>query len=122
MENQAKRSRARSGAPVRQGVSTGRIVAFALAFSVVLLASLYVFHRLEQFLIRDPRFALSGADGETSTMKIAGANHASRTQIERVFAIDLGRSVYLMPMTERREALRSVDWVKSASIARLWPN
>ena len=33
-----------------------------------------------------------------------------------------GRSVYLLPLTDRQEALRSVDWVKDASIARLWPN
>ena len=81
-----------------------------------------MFHRLEQFLIRDPRFALAGVDGETPGVEIAGAAHASRAQIERVFSIDLGRSVYLLPMTERRDTLRTVDWVKDASIARLWPN
>ncbi|MGA3202958.1 MAG: FtsQ-type POTRA domain-containing protein [Bryobacteraceae bacterium] len=112
----------RSAAPARRGFSTTRIVTIALAFCVLLIASLYVFHRFEQFLIRDPRFALSGVDGDAVNIEIAGAAHASRARIENVFAIDFGRSVYLLPLTERRETLRSVDWVKDASIARLWPN
>lgn len=116
------RARRRSAAPVRRGLSTARIVTVAVAFCVVVIASLYVFHRFEQFLIRDPRFALSGPDGDAATIEIVGAAHASRARIESVFAIDLGRSVYLLPLTERREALRSVAWVKDASIARLWPN
>jgi cell division septal protein FtsQ len=108
--------------PVRQGVSTGRIIAIACAFAVLLIASIYLFHRLEQFLIRDPRFALAGVDADPAMIEVAGAAHASRAEIERVFSIDLGRSVYLLPLADRREALRSVDWVKDASIARLWPN
>jgi len=122
VENEPKRARARGPAPARRGISTGRIVAIALAFCVVLIASLYLFHRLEQFLIRDPRFALAGTDGDTAAVEIFGAAHASRSQIERVFAIDLGRSVYLLPLADRRDALKTVDWVKDASIARLWPN
>ncbi len=122
VENEPKRSRTRGGAPVRRGVSTGRIVWISVAFCVLLIGSIYLFHRLEQFLIRDPRFALSGVDGDPAAIEIAGAAHASRAQIERVFSIDLGRSVYLLPLSERRDSLRSVDWVKDASIARLWPN
>ena len=123
VENEPRsRARVSRSAPARRGVSTARIVTISFVFFALLIASLYVFHRFEQFLIRDPRFALSGIEGDTSTIQIAGAAHASRAQIERIFAIDLGRSVYLLPLTERREALRSVDWVKDASIARLWPN
>jgi cell division septal protein FtsQ len=122
IENEPRRSRTRSSAPVRGGVSTGRILVIALLFCMALIASIYVFHRFEQFLIRDPRFALTGVEGDPAAIEIAGAAHASRAQIERVFSIDLGRSVYLLPLADRREALRSVDWVKDASIARLWPN
>ena len=121
-EPRSARMRTRGGAPVRRGVSIGRVVTIALAFCVMLIASLYLFHRLEQFLIRDPRFALAGLDGDVAAVEISGAAHASRSQIERVFSIDLGRSVYLLPLADRRDALRTVDWVKDASIARLWPN
>jgi cell division protein FtsQ len=122
VENEPKRARVRGGAPVRRGVSIGRVMAISFAFCIVLIASLYLFHCLEQFLIRDPRFSLSGVDGESSSIEIVGAAHASRAQIERVFAIDYARSVYLLPLADRRGTLRSVDWVKDASIARLWPN
>ncbi len=112
----------RNAAPGRRSVSTGRIVAIAMAFCVFTIGSLYLFHRLEQFLIRDPRFALNGVEGDAGVIEIAGAAHASRAQIERVFAIDLGRSVYLLPLSDRRDALCSVDWVRDASVARIWPN
>jgi cell division protein FtsQ len=91
---------------------------------VVLLASLYCFHRFEQFLIRDPRFALNGPEGswETPTLEITGATHAARSQLEAIFSDDSGRSVYLLPMSDRRSSLRSASWVRDATIERMWPN
>ena len=55
-------------------------------------------------------------------IQLQGAAHASRRTIESVFADDLGRSVYLLPLADRRATLRTVDWVKDASVARVWPN
>lgn len=91
---------------------------------VVLGAALYGFHRVEQFLIRDTRFTLNAisATDEAPTLEISGVTHASRHSIEGVFNEDLGRSVYLMPLQDRRATLRSVDWVREASVARVWPN
>ena len=120
----AQKSRARP-APVRlPEISIPRLLAVVLIAALALGASLYAFHRFERFLIGDPRFALNGPEGspDTPTLEVAGASHASLRQIEAVFAEDSGRSVYLLPMSERRATLRSVDWVKEASIARLWPN
>lgn len=95
-----------------------------VTLGLVLVASLYAFHRVEQFLIRDPRFALNGPEGssDTAALEVAGATHASRRQIEAVFTEDLGRSLYLLPLNDRRAALRAVHWVKDASVARFWPN
>jgi cell division protein FtsQ len=95
-----------------------------MALTLALAMSLYGFHRLEQFLIRDSRFAMGGPDGsaEASTLDIQGAEHASRRAIETVFAEDMGRSVYLLPLADRRATLQTVDWVKDASVARFWPN
>jgi cell division protein FtsQ len=91
---------------------------------VFLVASLYAFHRLEQFLIGDPRFVLYGPGGsdDRATLEIAGVTHASSRAILTVFSEDLGRSVYLVPLTDRRASLRAVDWIKDASVARVWPN
>jgi cell division protein FtsQ len=122
--NAPARPRARPGPGRRPEISFARVIPLVLVIALLLFAGLYAFHRLEQFLIRDPRFALNGPEGspETSTLEIAGAAHASRRHIEAVFADDSGRSVYLLPLSDRRETLRTVDWVKDATVARLWPN
>jgi cell division protein FtsQ len=119
----APRPRARVSVGQARPPSRLKIALRVMAFTLILALSLYAFHRVEQFLIRDSRFALGG-DGSTdaSTLDIQGAEHASRRAIETVFAEDLGRSVYLLPLADRRATLQTVDWVKDASVARLWPN
>lgn len=108
----------------RLQISTPRAVAWCVAALLLLGASLYAFHLVEQFLIRDPRFAVHGsADADArSTFEIFGAKHASRAAIESVFNQDMGRSVYLVPLEDRLMTLRTVDWVQEASVARVWPN
>lgn len=119
-----ERPRVRSGPPPAREIPVARIVMFAVCVAGVLLASLYCFHRFEQFLIRDPRFALNGPEGswDSPTLEITGAAHASRDQLQAIFSDDTGRSVYLLPLNDRRASLRSATWVRDASIERLWPN
>jgi cell division protein FtsQ len=89
--------------------------------AVFLLVSLYALHRIEQFVIRDERFALNAMES-APTLEISGVSHTSRHAVEAVFNDDSGRSIYLLPLIDRRQTLRTVDWVKDASIVRLWPN
>jgi cell division protein FtsQ len=112
-----------ASAPDRE-IPTARIVVFSICAALALFATMYGLHKLEQFVIRDTRFALNGPEGswETPTLEIAGATHASRRQIEGVFADDSGRSVYLLPLDDRRTSLRAANWVRDASIERIWPN
>ncbi len=42
--------------------------------------------------------------------------YASREAILRLFNEDYGRSVYLLPMAERRKALLRMTWIQNASI------
>jgi cell division protein FtsQ len=95
-----------------------------VVLGLVSVAALYGFHRVEQILISDSRFFLNGPDeaAASETLEIEGAAHASSRDIERVFAQDVGRSIYLLPLADRRATLRTVNWVKDASVARLWPN
>jgi cell division protein FtsQ len=92
--------------------------------AVCLALALIGFHQLERFLIADPRFALNGDDPAAGSagIEITGAAHASQSQIQAVFAEDQGRSVYLLPLSDRRLTLSAVDWVKDSSVARIWPN
>ncbi len=101
--------------------STPRLVATGVTAVVVLGVSLFGFHLAEQFLITDSRFALGGPDDDSS-LQIVGAAHASRPAIEKIFSDDEGVSVYLIPLAERRDAVRDVAWVREASVARVWPN
>jgi cell division protein FtsQ len=110
---------------------TPKSIAATIVVTLVLLASLYAFHRLEQFLIRDPRFTFvqpraqpGGAElaAGGDSLAVTGATHVSPQAIEAVFADDFGRSAYLVPLDDRRASLRTVDWVKDASVARFWPN
>jgi cell division protein FtsQ len=116
--------RPRAEAKTKREIPTVRLAVSGLAVAAGVLASLFTFQRLEQFLIGDPRFALNvpGGPADISTLEISGASHASHRQIESVFADDAGRSVYLVPLSDRRAAIRQVDWIRDASVGRLWPN
>jgi cell division protein FtsQ len=96
-----------------------RLIAVTLATVFAAGVALFALHRAEQFLIADRRFALD--DPETALI-VAGAEHASRRAIEAVFASDAGRSVYLIPINDRRMTLKTVDWIKDVTVARIWPN
>jgi len=115
----SKRAAAKSARAPR--FSTPRLILGIVTVVVVLGASLLAFHLAEQFLINDSRFALVGP-GDDSTLEIGGAAHVSRPAIEKIFADDEGVSVYLIPLAERRDAIRDVAWVREASVARVWPN
>jgi cell division septal protein FtsQ len=91
----------------------------------ILAGGLYAFHEVEQRLISDPRFLVAGPPEygmDPPNMRIEGAAFASRKEILGVFAPDFGKSLYLLPVAERREQLRKIEWVKDATVARFWPN
>jgi len=118
-QSSSKKAAAKSARPRR--ISTPRLVAAVLILAVILGAALLALHFVEQFLIMDPRFALGGP-GDNSSLQIGGAAHISRPAIEKIFADDEGVSVYLIPLAERRDAIREVAWVREATVARVWPN
>jgi cell division protein FtsQ len=104
----------------RPSLPTIRIAAWSVGIASVAVAMFLVYTRVDHFLIRDPRFALSIED---RALEIQGVSHASRRAIETVFDDDYGASVYLIPLSERRGTLlHTVDWVKDASLSRRWPN
>ena len=39
-----------------------------------------------------------------------------------MFAADLGKSVFQLPLAERRRHLLAMDWVRTAAVTRVWPN
>jgi cell division protein FtsQ len=42
--------------------------------------------------------------------------------VNRVFADDFDRSIFSVPLEERRRRLLAIDWVEDASVSRAWPD
>lgn len=75
--------------------------------------------RVRHFVLSDPHFILHAPPNGVT---IEGLHYASRERVNRVFAQDYGQSAFQVPLAERRRRLLAVDWVREASISRLWPN
>jgi cell division protein FtsQ len=103
----------------------GRLVIWILLGMTVLVGTLFGWHRTEEFLIRDDRFRLMEPVelvAPSPSLVIEGVHYASPMQIRSVFAQDLGRSLYLVPIQTRRKDLLALDWVEDATVLRIWPN
>jgi cell division protein FtsQ len=103
----------------------GRLTAWALLGLVVMVGSLFAWRRTEEFLIQDDRFRIAEADhfnGPSPNLQIEGVHYASPSQVRGVFASDLGRSLYLLPVEKRRQQLLAIDWIEEASVSKIWPH
>lgn len=76
--------------------------------------------KVQQYVTTDPQFILSRS--QRGALTIEGLNYASRVKVQRVFAADFDRSIFLVPLEERRRRLLAIDWVEDASISRVWPD
>ncbi len=89
---------------------------------VALAVLVYTGRQVRRFVATDPRFTLAGPDDRGAGLTMDGVVHASRYRVLATFTSDFGRSVFLAPIAERRRRLLAIDWVRDASIARIWPN
>src|SRR5690242_8848678 len=77
---------------------------------------------VRRFVIRDARFNLASPDERRAGLSMQGVMYTSRSRVLATFTPDFGRSVFLVPLAERRRRLLAVDWVEDAAIARIWPD
>jgi cell division protein FtsQ len=102
----------------------GRFVLWLFAGIVLMVTTLFAWHRTEEFLIKDDRFRVAEGDeysGQSPNLILEGVHYASASQIRNVFKEDFGRSLYLVPIQERREQLLAIDWIQAASVSKIWP-
>ena len=103
----------------------GRFVFWLIAGGLLMVGTLFAWHRTEEFLIKDDRFRIPEAEdlaGRGPNLALEGVHYASPSQIRHVFAQDFGRSLYLVPLQKRRRELLEIDWVEEASVSKIWPN
>jgi len=76
--------------------------------------------RVRRYALLDPQFRLSHDHSDALTVQ--GMQYAPRAKVQRVFAPDFGRSIFAVPLDERRRRLLAIDWVEDASVSRIWPD
>ena len=94
-----------------------RISIWTAVFGSVAYAGIQV----RSFMRSDAHFTFECAAG-CKGVEVRGAVYSSPARIHAVFAQDSGRSVFDIPLDERRRHLLAIDWVRDATVARIWPD
>jgi len=100
--------------------SRWKLLVGVLVLAAVCVSSAMAGYKVRQFVSTDPQFYLSRERKDAIT--IQGLRNASRWKVQRVFAGDYDRSIYLVPLTERQRRLEAIDWIESATVSRVWPD
>ncbi|HUK19883.1 MAG TPA: FtsQ-type POTRA domain-containing protein [Bryobacteraceae bacterium] len=110
-------AREKKSSPTRSRwrLAAGIILLGALSISTAMAA-----FKVHEYVIRDPQFLLLRDRKEALTVE--GLRYASRAKVVRVFAPDFDRSIFSVPLEERRRRLLAIDWIEDASISRVWPD
>lgn len=96
----------------------------AILLTVIGVTVAVAVHMAESFLLHDQRFTflLPPVPGEPSTLAVSGLSRTQEESVRRLFRTDAGKSVYEIPLGDRRLGVESLEWVRQATIARRWPN
>jgi cell division protein FtsQ len=97
-----------------------RLLLGLTGLGVVCVSTAMAGYRVRQYVFTDPQFTLS--HDRKDALTIQGLNYASRSKVQRIFTTDFDRSVFAVPLAERRRRLLAIDWVEDASISRIWPD
>lgn len=106
------------------GIRWGRFTFWLVTGVVLMVMVLIAWHNVEQFLIKDSRFRIAEPEqfaGQSPNLIVEGIHYASTSQIRHLFREDFGRSLYLAPISKRREQLLAIDWIEDVTISKIWP-
>lgn len=82
----------------------------AAVFTVSILAGRFALYSPQMQLVK------------TDQIDVAGNHVVARESLVNIFYGDRGKSVLTVPLEERRDKIRSIKWVESASVQRILPN
>ncbi len=91
------------------------MAAGALTSLAVLAAGGYLAGR---YVIGSPRFRIPSS----ANISMAGNSHVTRAQMLSIFGGDVDRSIFRVPMEQRRAELEAMPWVEHATVMRFLPN
>jgi cell division protein FtsQ len=97
-----------------------RLTFAILVFGAAGVSTAVAGYKASLYVTSDPRFVLS--QDRPDTLTILGLTYASRLKVQRVFTPDFERSIFSVPLAERRRRLLAIDWVEDASVCRVWPD
>ncbi|MEO8595070.1 MAG: FtsQ-type POTRA domain-containing protein [Candidatus Solibacter sp.] len=106
-------------APARGGINW-RLTFAILVFGAIGVSTAVAGYKVSLYVASDPQFILSSERKDSVT--ILGLTYASRAKVQRIFAGDFDRSIFSVPLAERRRRLLGIDWVEDASVSRVWPD
>jgi len=91
-----------------------------LLWSALFVSSAWAAREVHRFVLGDPQFVFSNE--QRDAVEFEGVTYASKPRLKRIFASDYGRSIFAVPLDERRRRLLGIDWVEDATVSRVWPN
>lgn len=98
----------------RMAMITLRVALALVALAVLGGTSYAAYH----FALEGEVFRLASLDAVT----VEAAEHVLPEAVREQFAADVGTSLFLVPMRERRAGIEEIAWVESAHLQRVFPN
>jgi cell division protein FtsQ len=106
----------RSALPVPAHAAGRLKIALILLLIAVSVGAIWL--ALYRYAEQSWRFRLESSDNVT----VSATSNVPRSQVLDVFASDLDRNVFFVPLEQRKQQLEQIPWVHSASVMRLLPN
>ena len=109
----------KSSAPAPSG-SRWRLLFGIAGLGVLCVSTGMAALKLREYVVHDRQFVLSR--DRQDAVAVEGLRYASRSKVLRTFSPDFDRSIFTVPLAERRRRLLAIDWVEDASVSRIWPD
>jgi cell division protein FtsQ len=100
-----------------------RLLVAILGGFLLFVSTAMATRRVQSMLFSDEHFFLeSMPDLGTPGIHVEGNRYTARDRIVQIFSPDFNRSIFRIPLAERRRRLLAIDWIEDATVLRIWPN